>query len=164
MYTAYEEMPSTSRVWVYQASTPLTDKQVDTLNNAIKAFCGEWEAHKQPVKACGAVLHGLFLLLIADEAYHEVSGCSIDSSVRFVKNAGEQTGIDFFNRLNVAVFMNDHWQLIPQNRVKQMLAAGEIQASDRVFNYQVATKSQLEQEFSVPLSESWLSRYLPQPA
>lgn len=162
MYTDFDHMPPHSRVWIYQADRVLTQDEVAQLHAQIKTFCDGWEAHKQPVKAYGAVLHNLFLLLMADNDFHEVSGCSIDSSVAFVRSAGEALGVDFFNRLNIAAFSNDQWQLFPLASFKQLMAEGEVKPTDRVFNYQIATKEQLQRSFSVPVSESWLAKFLPQ--
>jgi hypothetical protein len=41
-----------------------------------------------------------------NEDIESASGCSIDSSVRFVKSLGAELNIDFFNRLNVLVIEN----------------------------------------------------------
>jgi hypothetical protein len=39
---------------------------------------------------------------MVDERKAGVSGCSTDSSVRFIKSLGEKYKVDFFNRTNLA--------------------------------------------------------------
>lgn len=162
MYTEYDLMPSTSRVWVYQSDSRLSDEEVFQLNALVRSFCEKWEAHKQPVRAFGAILHNHFLVLMADNDFHEVSGCSIDSSVAFVKAAGASVGVDFFNRMNVTVYLDDEWQVMPLAKFKALLSEGNITPAHRVFNHLIGTKAELEKQFSVPVSESWLAKYLPQ--
>jgi hypothetical protein len=162
MYTEYDLMPPTSRVWVYQSDSRLSDEEVFQLNAQIRSFCEKWEAHKQPVRAFGVILHNHILVLMADNDFHEVSGCSIDSSVAFVKAAGASVGVDFFNRMNVAVYLDDQWQVVPLATFKALLTDGSITPAHRVFNHLIGTKAELEQRFSVPVSESWLAKYLPQ--
>jgi hypothetical protein len=94
--------PDTAKVWIYQASRALTPDENQLLSTKAKAFASGWTAHKMALQADAAVVNNLLLLLIVDENQASVSGCSIDSSVHFVKEIGAELGVDFFNRLNVA--------------------------------------------------------------
>ena len=164
MYVPFEELPDHARVWVYIADSRLSDDEVFALQHQVKDFCDKWEAHKQPVKAWGGILHNLFLVLVADEDFHPVSGCSIDSSVHFIREISKQIGVDFFNRTNIGVFNTDHWEVYPQPVVVDRIKIGEIAPEDKLFNYRVADKAALMQHFSLPVSESWLARHIPQTA
>ena len=44
-----------------------------------------------------------FLILAVDESQASASGCSIDSSVKFVKAMESELGTDFFNRMNLVI-------------------------------------------------------------
>ena len=67
----------------------------------------EWAAHGNELKATGAILYDRFLVLVVDETHEGASGCSIDSSVKFIKELGAKLNIDFFNRLNLVIEEND---------------------------------------------------------
>jgi len=164
MYVPFEELPDQARVWVYVADSQLSDDEVFALQHQLRLFCDRWEAHKEPVKAWGGVMHNLFLVLVADEDFHAVSGCSIDSSVHFIRETGKQIGVDFFSRSNIALFNQGKWEVYPQALVVEGLHAGKIAPNDKVFNFRVADKVSLEQHFSIALSDSWLSRHIPQSA
>jgi hypothetical protein len=126
----------------------------------INEFCKEWTSHGADVRAWGNLLFGQFLILIADETKAGVSGCSTDSSVRFVKSLGDKFGIDFFDRTNLAFAIKDKVQLLPLSQLKYAYENGFINADTLYFNNTVLNKGQLEEQWIIPVKDSWLSRKL----
>ncbi len=90
-----------SRVWVYQADRFLSETEVHWLDEQIEAFTKEWASHGSQLKATGTVLDSIFVVLSVNADESSASGCSIDSSVRFIKQVGAELNVDFFNRLKV---------------------------------------------------------------
>jgi hypothetical protein len=90
-----------SRVWVYQADRFLSETEVHWLDEQIEAFTKEWASHGSQLKASGTVVDSIFVVLSVNADESAASGCSIDSSVRFIKQAGAELNVDFFNRLKV---------------------------------------------------------------
>lgn len=97
----FENFNNDSRVWVYQADRFLTNTEVNWLNEQVESFVKEWAAHGNQLKAEGQVLHNRFVVLVVNESIHQASGCSIDSSVKFIKSVGNELEVDFFNRLQI---------------------------------------------------------------
>jgi hypothetical protein len=128
------------------------------IEDKINAFCSNWQAHGAGVKAWGNLLFGQFLILMADETYVAVSGCSTDSSVRFVKNMGEQYGVDFFNRGTLAFVVKDKVQVIPLNQLQYAVENGFISEDSLYFNNTVLTKDDLENKWIIPVKDSWLAQ------
>jgi hypothetical protein len=94
---------------------------------------------------------------MADETDTSVSGCSTDSSVRFVKELGQQYGVDFFNRTNLAFFIKDKIQLLPFTQLQYAFDNQFITGDTLYFNNLVQTKEQLESSWIIPVKESWLA-------
>jgi hypothetical protein len=67
-----------------------------------------WKAHGKSLNCNGTILFSQYLILSVDEDIESASGCSIDSSVRFVKLLGSELNVDFFNRMNVVSIVNDN--------------------------------------------------------
>ena len=78
-------MPSDARVWVYQSNTILSDAEVNTIKNEGAHFISDWAAHGSNLKASFDVLFNRFIVIAVDEQQATASGCSIDKSVKFVK-------------------------------------------------------------------------------
>src|SRR5215213_1366467 len=101
-----------SRVWVYQGSRRFSLSEALESEELINRFCEEWKSHGADVQAYGNIFFGQFLILMADETKAGVSGCSTDSSVRFVKELGSKFHIDFFDRTTLAFMIGDKIQLL----------------------------------------------------
>lgn len=104
---AWNNFPDTAKVWLYQADRFLTETEIHWLTEQIDAFTREWAAHGTQLRAAGTVLKNAVILLAVDQAAHEASGCSIDASVRFIKQMGKELEVDFFNRLKPLTRMED---------------------------------------------------------
>jgi len=94
-------LPDSSRVWVYAASRPLTKDDKAIAENLLNRFISQWATHGSAMTAGACVLFDRFLVIAADEQKMAASGCSIDSSVRVIKEIGQTISVDFFDRLNV---------------------------------------------------------------
>jgi hypothetical protein len=69
--------------------------------------------------ADSVVLLNRFVIIAADEDRLAASGCSIDSSVRFIKQLGQEFNLDFFNRLMVYVLREREILRIPYHELHQ---------------------------------------------
>ena len=96
-----QQMPDDSKVWIYQANRQLTLEEIGEMEQLIEGFVEKWEAHKQSVKGFGGIFYKRFIVLMADESVAEVSGCSIDGSVRLIKEIEQAFDLNFFDRLKI---------------------------------------------------------------
>ena len=152
-----DNFSSSSRVWVYQCSRLLSLTEALEAEERIAKFCAEWLSHGADVKAYGNLFFGQFLVLMADETQAGVSGCSTDSSVRFVQRLGQDFGVDFFNRTNLAFIQKDKVQLLPLGQLNYAFQNGFINADTLFFNNVVLNKEQLENNWIIPIKSSWLA-------
>lgn len=146
-----------SRVWVYQSSRLFTLSEALEIEALLNKFSSEWRSHGDEVFAYCNLFFGQFVILMADETHAGVSGCSTDSSVRFIKQLGEQFHVDFFNRTNLAFFVKDKIQLLPMNQLNYALDNYFINADTLYFNNLVQTKKELENNWIIPVKNSWLA-------
>ena len=119
----------------------------------------KWDSHGRPLDCYGHLFHSRFLALVTDESNHP-SGCSIDSSVRFVKALGEKYNIDFFDRLQIAYLLNDEVHVIHKNDFQDAFDKGIIGHDTLMFNNLVKTKKEFLTDWIIPLSESWYMKWL----
>lgn len=164
MYTEFEKLPDHSRIWIYQSNRDLTSQEVDSATQALTSFCHSWTAHQQHLKTSFAVLHNRFVILATDEDYHLPSGCSIDSSVRALKEIQTHLGIDLFDRTAVAFLQNDRVFTLPLKELKQAFEGGKVDAKTITFNNLVPSKGDLKSGWKVPSETTWLARYITKPA
>src|SRR5215208_5001309 len=110
-----------SRVWIYQSSRLFALSEALEIESLINKFSSEWRSHGDEVNSYCNLFFGQFLVFIADESDTKVSGCSTDSSVRFVKELGEKFKVDFFNRTNLGFLVNNKVQVLPMSQLHYAL-------------------------------------------
>ena len=155
-----DNFPPKSRVWVYQSNRLFSLSEALEIEKSLEGFCGEWHTHGTPVKAYANLFFGQFVVLMADESAAYVGGCSTDSSVNFVKSLGAKYGVDFFDRASLAFVIKDKVQLLPLNQLSYAVENGFINGETLYFNNLVLNKEQLEQDWIIPVKDSWLAKKL----
>lgn len=108
----FEQLDDHAKVWSYQADRLLTDTEVQWINEQLTPFLEEWAAHGTKLKAYGEVVNNAHLLLAVDESAHNASGCSIDTSVRFIKQLEKELQVSFFNRLKMLTFLDGQFSYV----------------------------------------------------
>jgi hypothetical protein len=155
-----EDFSPDSRVWIYQGSRVLALSEALELEVHLNGFSADWISHGADVKAYANLFFGQFIVLMADETKTGVSGCSTDSSVRFVKQMGEKFRVDFFERTMLAFFIKDKIQLLPVSQVEYAFQNQFISADTLYFNNIITSRRELETQWIIPVKESWLWKRL----
>lgn len=151
----YKALADHTRVWIYQSDRRLSDTEVEEIKQYGDRFINQWAAHGADLKAALDVFYNQFIVLFADESQVKASGCSIDSSVRFVKEIGNAYGVDLFDRLNITFKQGPKIDLLRMNDFQVALEKGQLNENTIVFNNLVETKLDFETKWEVPLKESW---------
>ena len=155
-----KNMPPDSKVWVFQSNRKLTGIETETIANAGNAFIAGWAAHGASLKASFDVLYNRFIVLSVDEKQAMASGCSIDSSVRFIKEIEKQFSLNLFDRLQVAYYSGNEIVSCSLSEFEKLAEQGLVNQSTVVFNNMITSKSAFDTEWEVPLKQSWQSRVL----
>jgi hypothetical protein len=161
MYVTINQMPSDSRVWVYQSNRKLNDVEITVITDRLRNFCEQWQAHGTPLKTSFSVDHSRFIVLAVNEDVASPSGCSIDSSVHVLKGLEQELQTDFFSRGDVAFFDESGIVTHPLTSLKKLFADGTLHENSLTLNTLVQTLGEWISESKVKVSESWLKRYIP---
>ena len=145
-----------SKVWIYQSNRPFTETEAAILTERINSFVKQWTAHKLEVSGDGALLYNRFIVLMADETHVGVSGCSVDSSVHFIRNIGTEFNVNFFDRWNIAYKKNGEVLSCSREEFSKLVETGIITDETIVFNNLVQTKAELETKWEVAYKNSWV--------
>jgi hypothetical protein len=145
-----------SKVWIYQANRLFTISEALQIEVLLNDLVVNWKSHGTPVKGYANLFFGQFIVLMADEAATGVSGCSIDGSVRIIQQIEKKFGVEMFNWQNLAFIVEDKVQVIPRQQFNYALEHNFITSQTLFFNNVVADKKQLEENWIIPINESWL--------
>jgi hypothetical protein len=106
IYSLFTDFPDDSRVWLYNSDRAISEVEAEFVQENLENFASQWKAHSTPLRAKACMLNEYTLAFVVDQTEASVSGCSVDTSVRFVKDLGKELGINFFNRMNI-VYENE---------------------------------------------------------
>ena len=153
-----QNFDSSSRVWLYQSDRLLQGQEIEIVLQQLTDFIEQWNTHGAKVKGYANVFFGWFIVLMADETVEGVSGCSTDSSVRQMKLLEQKLNISLFERQNLAFLVNDKVQFYHLSQIKSLIESGTLNGDSIYFNNLVQNKSELLENWMIPLRESWLGK------
>ena len=154
MYIPYDQISADARVWIYQSNRAFDSDEKADIEKQLIDLCNNWNTHGTALH-CSFQIHDWFICLFVDESMQDASGCSIDSSVAVIKSIAKQYQIDFFDRMNIAYLEGENTQVLPLPKFKQILSSETL-----VFNNLVKTKAEYESQWKIPISDSWLAKYI----
>ncbi|MFT5257474.1 MAG: hypothetical protein ACI9KF_001104 [Arenicella sp.] len=160
MFTEYKNLPNNARVWIYQSDREFTSKEIEIVSLKAVDFINQWTRHGDDLKGSFTFKYNQFLILAVDETFNTVSGCSIDSSVRFIQALEKELQLDLMNKMNVTFKDNEHINLVKLADFHRFAKEQKITSETIVFNNMVATKEDFENNWEIPAKESWHKRFL----
>ncbi|WP_417800373.1 ABC transporter ATPase [Tenacibaculum sp.] len=160
MFTEYKKLPQNSRVWVYQSDREFTQEEIEFISAKALLFIDNWTRHGDDLKGSFAIKYNQFLVLAVDEGFNNVSGCSIDASVRFIQELEKELELDLMDKMNISFKDGDNINIVKLPEFQNFAKEQKITAQTVVFNNMVNTKEEFEKKWEVPANDSWHARFL----
>ncbi|HLU86136.1 MAG TPA: hypothetical protein VKZ44_00165 [Taishania sp.] len=142
----FKELPDTSRVWIYQNQSVIPQNLRPAIQAKLDEFTMQWAAHKVQLFAQATILEDYFLVLAVDESVTQASGCSIDSSVHFIKELEKEFNLNLFDRLHV---------LVEENNEKKVVHFSELSGFPNAYLYNplITTLGDLRNKWKIKVSD-----------
>lgn len=161
MYITFDQLPAHSRVWIYQAERALTEKEIEIVNQRLTRFCEGWNTHGNGMPTSFEIIDKQILVLAVDESGLGASGCSIDSSVKVLRELESLIGVNLTDQGKVSVRTSSgDLKIFPALGLKSKVQTGELTQEQEVINPLIRTKADLQQLWQ-PVRNSWLNKYFP---
>ena len=159
MRKTFEDLKSSSRIWIFQSSKSINVSKQNHILEETDVFLNQWAAHGAQLLASCTIEYDHFLIIATDEDFNMASGCSIDSMTRFVQELAQKHELNLFDRSLLAFKKGEEIILVNMTKMKELVTQGFFSSEMLFFNNNIQTKAQLENEWLVKPEESWLSRY-----
>lgn len=143
------------RIWIYQADRELTKAEEDHILDKLTSFTSQWRAHGKQLAATAEVRHNRFIILMVDRSVAPPTGCSIDKSVHLLKEIEEETGLNLFDRTQIAYREDNNIRVVSHDEFTKLLEEGIVTSDTVVFNNLISTYPDLKDKWEVPVKESW---------
>lgn len=160
MLVDFNDLPDTSRIWVYQASRTLSDTELIEIKDSLESFLKDWTAHGSDLKAGFEIRYKRFIVIALDQRMTAASGCSIDASVHYIQSLEKKYNIDLLDKMNVSYKQGEYIAYKTLIDFKKMVKQKAVSIKTIVFNNLVANKGEYKEFWEVPASESWHARFM----
>jgi hypothetical protein len=162
--SVFGALPDESRLWVHGFREPLTPIAARLVNSRLEAFTTTWVSHGKPVTSASLLVEERFLLTSA-WCSGGMSGCSVDSYFRVLKELRDGHGLDPLD--TGLVFYRDGGGTIrscPHLDFYHLVETGVVRLETPVFDTLIGTLGALRARgMEVPYGDSWHRRTYGEP-
>ena len=160
MLVDFNILPEESRVWIYQANRSFTDEELSELQTKLDTFIENWTAHGSDLQAGYTIKYKRFIVIGLNQNLNKATGCSIDASVHFIQQLENDYNVDLMDKMNVSYKQGEFIAYKSLLDFKKMAKDKAVSKNTIVFNNLVTNVAEFNENWEVPASESWHSRFL----
>jgi hypothetical protein len=160
MLVDFNTLPKESRVWIYQANRSFSEPELAEIEEKLNVFIEAWTAHGKDLQAGYKIVYKRFIVIALNENLNTATGCSIDTSVNFIQQLEKEYNVDLMDKMNVSYKQGEfiaHKTLLD---FKKMAKDKAVSRNTIVFNNLVTNIAEFNENWEVPASESWHSRFI----
>ena len=152
MLVPFENLPDSSRVWIYQANRSFTTEELEEIQSRLDQFVTQWTAHGADLQAGYLIKYKRFIILALDQEKNAATGCSIELEKEF--------NVDLLDKMNVSYKQGEFIAYKTLSDFRKMAKEKAVSSKTIVFNNLVNNKAEFLSDWEVPASESWHKRFV----
>jgi hypothetical protein len=160
MLVDFNTLPEESRVWIYQANRSFSESELTELEEKLNVFIEAWTAHGKDLQGGYKIVYKRFIVIALNQNLNKATGCSIDASVHFIQALEKEYQVDLMDKMNVSYKQGDFIAYKSLLDFKKMAKDKAVSKNTIVFNNLVNNIAEFNENWEVPASESWHSRFM----
>ena len=159
MYVPFDNMPEDSKIWIYQSDRPFEEQEKTWIISKLVAFCNQWNTHGAEMPSSFDLKYDQFIILSVDQSQMGASGCSIDSSVRVIREIEVKLNINLLDSGKVAYLEGENVKVAFLPEIKNHVLEGSLKSNSKMFNPSVNKIADLNDKWLIEADSSWLKKY-----
>lgn len=160
MLVEFSTLPEESRVWIYQANRSFTEAELEEIQSKLNIFIENWTAHGSDLQSGYTIKYKRFIVIGLNQNLNNATGCSIDASVHFIQQLEKDYRVDLMDKMNVSYKQGEYIAHKSLADFKKMAKDKAVSKNTIVFNNLVNNIAEFKENWEVPASESWHSRFV----
>ena len=160
MLVDFNTLPEESRVWIYQANRSFSEEELTEIKEKLNIFIENWTAHGSDLQSGYTIEYKRFIVIALNQSLNSATGCSIDASVHFIQQLENDYDVDLMDKMNVSYKQGEYVAYKSLLDFKKMAKDKAVSKNTIVFNNLVNIIAEFKENWEVPASESWHSRFL----
>jgi len=155
MLANYQNLSENSRVFVYPSSRKFYPNELESIDEEVKNFVMNWTEFSTSYK----IEYNRFILIFLEEDA-VISTKLLDKLGAFIFQLEKKKEITLMDKVNVCFKQGQYVQYQEMKRFRELIKSKSVSNKTIVFNNFIQTKYDFENEWEVPISESWLSHLI----
>ncbi|GAA4885283.1 hypothetical protein GCM10023311_04920 [Flaviramulus aquimarinus] len=160
MLVDFNRLPEESRVWIYQANRSFSEDELLEIHSKLNIFIENWTAHGSDLQSGYTIKYKRFIIIGLNQDLNKATGCSIDASVHFIQQLEKDYNVDLMDKMNVSYKQGEYIAYKTLADFRKMAKDKAVSKNTIVFNNLVANIAEFKENWEVPASESWHSRFI----
>ncbi|MBT6081743.1 MAG: ABC transporter ATPase [Polaribacter sp.] len=160
MFIDYNLIPEDAKIWIYPSSRKFYSSEIEEIENKIKNFIENWKSNDDEFKASYKLVYNRFIILFASDENSPLTNPDIDASVTFILGLQEEYQVELLDKMNACFKQGEFVQYKELKDFKKLLKNKAITAKSIIFDNLITTKVDFENNWEIPIEESWYRRFL----
>lgn len=160
MLVNFDDLPDNSKIWIYQSNRKFYAQELDVIIDKVKTFLNQWTNNDESIKASYQIKYDRFILIAADTSHLTLTVDAIDQSVAFIIELQSTYDIELLDKLNVCFKQGEHVQYKDLKTFQKLVKNKSVSSKTIVFNNLINTKEELDNNWEIPITDSWHSRFI----
>lgn len=154
MLTNYDDLPEDSKVWIYPSSRKFYPTEIEGLEEKIKSFIGSWSQDGVVIQASYLLKYNR-IITVFTSSEQAISTTAINELVAFIIKLQQEYEVELLDKMNVCFKQGEHVQYKDLKSFKTLIKGKAVNKNTIVFDNLVTTKSEFEEFWEIPVTESW---------
>lgn len=159
MYVPFNQLPNSSKIWIYQSNKEFNKNEIVEINTNLKSFVQNWTSHSDSLHASFDIKHNYFIIIGVDTTHNDTSGCSQDALFRNIKELEKSYDLSLLDRENLAFLIDDKVKIIKLKDIEKNINNNNINIQSIFFNNLAHFLEDLNNNWLVPIEKTWLNKY-----
>lgn len=160
MKKAFNELPNSSKVWIYQSKDQLSEQLKADIIAIGTDFLNSWESHGSSIPSSIDIFHDQFVLISADDCGDGLCGRAKDAQVRLMQQLEIQLNVILTDRMLTAYKENNNIVSVNFNDFKKLANNNVINSETIVYNNLIETKEDFITNWETQAKNSWHKQFL----
>ncbi len=155
MLTNYQNLSENAKVYLYPSSRKFYPNELEELDVKVKEFTSKWTKFSTSYK----IEYQRFLLFFLEEDA-VITTKIMDELAEFIFQLEKDYNITLLDKVNVCFKQGEYVQYQEMKRFRELIKKKSVSKKTIVFNNFIQTKYEFENEWEVPITNSWLSHLI----
>lgn len=160
MLVNFDDLPDNSKIWIYQSNRKFYAQELDAIIEKTETFLNQWTNNDESIEASYQIKYDRFIIISADTSRLTLTVDAIDQSVAFIFELQSTYDIELLDKLNVCFKQGEHVQYKDLKTFQKLVKNKSVSSKTIVFNNLINTKEELENNWEIPITDSWHNRFI----